>query len=97
MTDNTPQKDAIDVQVVWVEHPTLLVDQIIGFANVDNVPRVAFGQLNFAPGKGIPVGKPVVTLAATLDAWRRIRDQINTMLEDSEHRGVGVMEPEATN
>jgi len=87
----------VNVPIEWVEVPTVLVDQIVGYTNADNVSRVAFAQLTFRPGLATPVAHPVAMLASTIPGWKRIRAQIDEMLKMADKQGTTeIGQPEVT-
>ncbi len=75
--ESTAQAAAGDIAIRWREVPTILVDQIVGFAAADGVARLSFGELVFNPGGGIPNARLAVTLASSVDGWKRILIQVS--------------------
>ena len=88
MTDqHSDAADGVVVAMEWRDIPTILVDQVIGFTHLEGIGRITFGQLVFKPNVDTPVGNPVVTIAASSTALKKIRDQINDVVRIMEKQG----------
>lgn len=71
----------VSIQVQWRTVPTLFVDQVVGFAAADGVGRLTLGELAFNPDGGRPIGRPVVTIAASLLGLERLAFQLKEVIE----------------
>lgn len=82
MSDNhdpsiTSERVAPDeLTVQWRDTATLLVDSVVGWVNVANVPRLTLGQVVYKPGATSPEYMPVITLALPEEALRFMGNQM---------------------
>ena len=68
--------DPADIAVISKEVPTLLVDSVIGFVTVGDVPRVTLGQITFKARGELPYYVPQITIAAPREALRFMATQL---------------------
>ena len=68
--------DTAELTVVWREVPTVLVDSVVGFVTVGDVPRVTLGAISFKGRNELPHYIPQITIAAPREALRFMAAQL---------------------
>ena len=77
-TEHFPGSEQVEIN--WRDSSTVLIDNVLSFADAENILRITFGQLVYSPGGQKPRATPVLTLAASEPAWQRIVDNISEAL-----------------
>lgn len=76
--------DPGDIPIEWRDVPTVLVDSVVGYVTVANLPRVTLGQISFRPGGEHPVYLPQMTIASTIPALKFMAAQLLEIARQAE-------------